>query len=716
MDRERYAQAGASELRRVVMIGALAVAVGLLAVVLLARHFVREDRWSLLQRHSQARLGQVERAAAGIEEDLRDIVEDLDFTVRVLHTLPDAPAEERLLTAMVSTVRPYRAVVAVTLQPRHVARVADPRGEGAVPAETLRLLEQIAFAAAHGGGNLTQVSAPVEIPGEGWFRIFTAAWQDTPDEHGAHALALLVDLRHYFARLRYISTEVQTDVLVLGPEGPASRATDPAVRAAVEAVEREPTMAPVFAAALERMRDGEVGTVVLERRESASLGFGRADTILAFAPVGLGRHARWAVATISSMAEFRGLELALVRRLVLSATGVAVLLVVAFAYLLVLFRRAVRLHEQLANADRLAHLHEKAERILDSIPVGVLGVSADGRVTAANRALRQRLPELALPVSLDAVFPGAEADARAALAGLVEAAERHGATVPIHGAEWRLFPEPTYLRVQAVPLSAPSEELRTLLVLEDLTAVHRLETQLLRAEKLATVGTLAAGFAHEIGTPLGVIRGRAEMTLSKLASDAPQSESLRIIIEQIDRVARIVQSLLDFSRARPASRTQVALPQLGARIAELLAFEATRRGVRLEMTWPADLPLLPGDADQLEQLLLNLVVNALDASPRGGLVEVSARMSAAGPAPARVQLIVADQGSGIAPTDLHRIFDPFFTTKKRGQGTGLGLTMVAKIARDHGATIDVESTPGLGTRFVVDWPLGPPAEGEDRGR
>jgi signal transduction histidine kinase len=233
----------------------------------------------------------------------------------------------------------------------------------------------------------------------------------------------------------------------------------------------------------------------------------------------------------------------------------------------------------------------------------------------------------------------------------------------------------------------------------------RLQEQLLRAEKMATVGVLAAGIAHEIGTPLGVVRARTEMTLGKLGQEHALAPGLRVITEQIDRVSRTIRQLLDFSRTRPAAVQSVDVGHAARAVQELLALEGERRGVQLAVEVPDGLPAVAADPDQLQQVLVNLVMNGLDACANrpGGKVELRARLDDATGGPMQIQVI--DTGCGIAPELRHQIFDPFFTTKKRGQGTGLGLTLTARMVAGHHGDIAVDSHEGRGTTVTMRWPI-----------
>jgi signal transduction histidine kinase len=252
----------------------------------------------------------------------------------------------------------------------------------------------------------------------------------------------------------------------------------------------------------------------------------------------------------------------------------------------------------------------------------------------------------------------------------------------------------TYVVVAERRAAAAAERLR------QADELGRLQEQLLRAEKMATVGVLAAGIAHEIGTPLGVVRARTEMTLGKLGEEHALAAGLRVIMEQIDRVSRTIRQLLDFSRQRPTAVQAVEIAHVARAVHELLGWEGERRGVVLAVDVPAGLPALAADPDQLQQALVNLVMNGLDACTGPGRVEIRARAESAS-----MQIQVIDTGGGIAPELRHQIFDPFFTTKKRGQGTGLGLTLTARIVEDHRGQLEVDSHEGKGTVVTIHWPF-----------
>jgi signal transduction histidine kinase len=226
-----------------------------------------------------------------------------------------------------------------------------------------------------------------------------------------------------------------------------------------------------------------------------------------------------------------------------------------------------------------------------------------------------------------------------------------------------------------------------------------LEAELRRVETLAVAGKLATGFAHEVGTPLNIISGRAEYLLSRLPEDDPARKDLIGIVDQIDRISGIIASLLDTLRPQKPMLGAVRLSDVFDRLVPLVAHAARRRDVALDVEARADLPALCADANQLQQVLINLLVNAIEASPPAGRVDVTAteetREGREG-----IAIHVSDSGPGVAPELRAAVFQPFFTTKPRGQGTGLGLAICRDIVRDHGGTIEVADHAG-GAMFVV---------------
>jgi signal transduction histidine kinase len=242
----------------------------------------------------------------------------------------------------------------------------------------------------------------------------------------------------------------------------------------------------------------------------------------------------------------------------------------------------------------------------------------------------------------------------------------------------------------------------------DLLQRHRheleLERRLQHSGRLATIGTLASGLAHEIGTPMGVIRARAEYLLHSRPASPKLDEGLEIIIKQIDRISGIVRMLLNYAREREAIRTACDLRGIVEHAMSLVETEAARRQVRLSAEL-GDRPLTARcDAAQLEQVFVNLAVNALDAMESGGgTLRVVAEVNGID-RERRARITFADTGPGVAAQARSRVFDPFFTTKEPGKGSGMGLAVSQSIMRDHGGELSFESG-SEGARFFVTIPL-----------
>jgi signal transduction histidine kinase len=237
---------------------------------------------------------------------------------------------------------------------------------------------------------------------------------------------------------------------------------------------------------------------------------------------------------------------------------------------------------------------------------------------------------------------------------------------------------------------------------ELLEAAQRLfaaRRELARSQRLALAGQMAASVAHQVGTPLNVISGYVQMLRAKQPDGSPDAERLRTIQEQIGRVTTIVQSLLDQTRRPPLALRPLAPGQLLEGLAELVRPSLVGRGIELGLEVSPGLPAVGADRAQLEQALLNLVSNAVDAMPDGGRLSLAAWPDGDG-----VALVVADSGAGIPPDDLSRVFEPLYTTKPPGKGTGLGLPILREIVEAHGGTVRLESRPGQGTTAVVHLP------------
>jgi PAS domain S-box-containing protein len=243
------------------------------------------------------------------------------------------------------------------------------------------------------------------------------------------------------------------------------------------------------------------------------------------------------------------------------------------------------------------------------------------------------------------------------------------------------------------------EGLRVLASIVDITERKRIEQQLRHTERLAELGTLASGMAHEIGTPMNVILGRAEY-LMRRTQEEKTKQGLETIVTQVERITKIMNQLLTFARRRPLERRPMDLRKTVEDCLEIVQERLGRHKIQVKTAFEDSIPQVLADPDHMSQVLLNLIINALHAMSDGGTLSIGLRKSGD-----RAVVTVTDTGHGISHQDLQKIFDPFFTTKEVGKGTGLGLTVVHGIIQEHGGTITVESELGRGTTFTITLPV-----------
>lgn len=236
-------------------------------------------------------------------------------------------------------------------------------------------------------------------------------------------------------------------------------------------------------------------------------------------------------------------------------------------------------------------------------------------------------------------------------------------------------------------------------ILRDISDRKKLEEQLRQTERVAELGTLASGMAHEIGTPMNVILGRAEYLMDRV-KDEPIKKGLKTIIAQVERITKVMNQLLAFARRKPPERGPLELRDIVENGLELFQERLEKSRVTVETALDDACAKVLADGDQMSQVFINLVMNAIHAMPDGGTLRVALAQENG-----MVKLTVADSGHGIPPEALPKIFEPFFTTKEFGQGTGLGLTVVKGIIDEHHGTITVDSEEGKGTRFTIVLPV-----------
>ncbi|MCK4792320.1 MAG: cache domain-containing protein [Desulfobacteraceae bacterium] len=228
------------------------------------------------------------------------------------------------------------------------------------------------------------------------------------------------------------------------------------------------------------------------------------------------------------------------------------------------------------------------------------------------------------------------------------------------------------------------------------------DQQIMKSERLATIGQLAAGVAHEINNPLGTISLYAQMVLDELGEDSDSCrESIAVVMKQTNRAGRIVKDLLEFARQSEPEMRMLNINDVLTKAIAITTHPAELQNIRLLTDLTPELPDIQGDSDKLQQVFVNIIVNALQAMPEGGTLTVRTRMTEDS---GFVEIEISDTGCGIPQEHLSKLFDPFFSTKRTGEGTGLGLSVTIGIVQKHSGTIDVKSKVGEGSTFIIRLP------------
>jgi PAS domain S-box-containing protein len=246
-------------------------------------------------------------------------------------------------------------------------------------------------------------------------------------------------------------------------------------------------------------------------------------------------------------------------------------------------------------------------------------------------------------------------------------------------------------------------------IVKDITVRKEMESQLMQTDKLASLGQLSAGLAHEINNPLGLVLGYTRLVLKETDPSAPSIPDLKVIEKHALNCKKIVEQLLKFSRATSTTKSAVDLNQLIREVITVVEHKFSMEKVRIDTRLSPDLPMTMADGDKISQVLMNILINACQAIEGAGVINVSSLWKRED---SLIRITIEDTGGGIPPEILPKIFDPFFTTKPVGMGTGLGLAVSYGIIKDHSGRIRVESTPGQGSRFIVELPLIESAETE----
>ncbi len=356
-----------------------------------------------------------------------------------------------------------------------------------------------------------------------------------------------------------------------------------------------------------------------------------------------------------------------------------------------------RLEEKIVEFERLKEFNEN---IVESINVGIFAIDLNDRIESWNAQMEAMYAfsrAEALGQELRSVFP----------LEFIEALEGFGSDPGVHHLyKFRLTTRAGELRTANIAiaplLSRDFVPVGRIVLVDDITERVTLETQLAQADKLSSIGLLAAGVAHEINTPLAVISSYAQMLAKQLRGDARLSPVLDKITQQSFRAAEIANGLLNFSRTSTTEFRSTDLNQVVRDTLSLLEHQFKTAQILVELELADELPSIHGNPGKLQQVFLNLLLNAKDAMPGGGRLRITTLVNG------HVEAVISDSGSGIAPEHLKRIYDPFFTTKNLPgdrRGTGLGLSVSYGIIQEHAGKIHVESAIGAGTTFHLEFPL-----------
>ena len=332
-------------------------------------------------------------------------------------------------------------------------------------------------------------------------------------------------------------------------------------------------------------------------------------------------------------------------------------------------------------------LKDFSENIIESISVGVVVEDVDGRIVGWNRvleALTGRRRSETLGRRTEDIIP----------AHFLQRLDEVG---KLYKQQWNNL----IVNFSATSLVDKAGATRgTLIIIDNITDRIRLEDQLIQNEKLTSIGLLAAGVAHEVNTPLAVISSYSQMLRKEITPEDSRYKLLEKITKQTFRASEIVNNLLNFSRTNATEFAEVDIHQVITDTISLLEHQFKGARVRVERELRAEYPVAYGNGGKLQQVFLNLLVNARDAMPEGGELRIMTEA-----VDSKIEIIVQDTGTGISRENIKKIYDPFFTTKAAGKGTGLGLSVTYGIVQEHGGTITVDSMPGVGTSFKLELPL-----------
>lgn len=354
-----------------------------------------------------------------------------------------------------------------------------------------------------------------------------------------------------------------------------------------------------------------------------------------------------------------------------------------------------------ARAETIKRFMSYTEDILASIPAGVITVDPGGTVTVANTAAKKILAKTDTSGIVGERYQAALSETPTLATFLDHALTRgityrgHETNVSVNGTSVTLIISSSIL------LDRNQRPLGVALAFEDVTELRGLQRQINETAKLAAVGELSAGLAHELRNPLGAIKACSQFLEERHPQDEPSTRFTRILVREVDRLDRLVERLLGFARPRESDMQYIDVHEVLDRMISLVAPKAKQTGVELVRSYQATTHMIFADPEKLSQVFLNIILNSIDAMPNGGVLVITTTFHQAKQGDA-VRLDFRDTGAGIPREQLEKVFTPFFTTRK--WGTGLGLAIAQRIVSEHGGTITVDSKPGIGTAFSIMLP------------
>lgn len=358
--------------------------------------------------------------------------------------------------------------------------------------------------------------------------------------------------------------------------------------------------------------------------------------------------------------------------------------------------------------DHLEEMRKFNEEIVHNLTTGVVVLDRDFKVLSWNPQM-ERLCDQS-PMGRDVIGKPLEevlcSEGLKTLVPELQKAFSSGQSKKLQSEGWCFCPgkDSRTLNLSIVPVSNGRQGVeKAVVAVDDLTQMVNLQKQLIQSEKLASLGEISAGLAHEINNPLGIIVSKIKILLSHGRTNGYPEEVIRdldLLDRHASRISTIMRNLLTFTRRPSFEHTRLNLNSVIQEALALVENPYGKQGIRIESDLTENLPLISGDANQLQQVFLNILSNAKDAMPDGGAIRISSYRTSGGFAGIKI----ADEGMGIPQENLERIFDPFFTTKAEGKGTGLGLSLTTSIVKAHGGKIRVDSEFGKGAAFEFLFP------------